>query len=82
MNQKIKQAMREEDSNVGLLGQKLNTTRTELLKELKTSMNDYISEDLLTRLTKQEIVDEDHKNAQKELEKVVSQLFELKLSHT
>ena len=74
--------MREEDSNVGLLGQKLNTTRTELLKELKTSMNDYISEDLLTRLTKQEIVDEDHKNAQKELEKVVSQLFELKLSHT
>ena len=74
--------MSEEDSNVGLLGQKLNTTRTELLKELKTSMNDYISEDLLTRLTKQEILDEDHKNAQKEFEKVVSQLFELKLSHT
>ena len=74
--------MNEEDSNVGLLGQKLNTTRTELLKELKTSMNDYISEDLLTRLTKQEIVDEDHKNAQKEFEKVVSHLFELKLSHT
>ena len=54
LNQKIKQAMKEEDSNIAVLGQKMNSSRIEVLKDLKTSMNEYISEELLERLTNQQ----------------------------
>jgi len=82
LNHKIKQAMKEEDCNIAVLGQKMNSSRSEVLKDLKTSMNEYISEELIERLTNQQEMDEDNTRAQKDLEKVISELFELKISQS
>ena len=82
LNQKIKKAMEDEDCNIAVLGQKMNSSRSEVLKDLKTSMNEYISEELLERLTNQQEMDEDNTNAHKDLEKIISELFELKISQS
>ena len=74
--------MEDEDCNIAVLGQKMNSSRSEVLKDLKTSMNEYISEELLERLTNQQEIDEDNTNAHKDLEKIISELFELKISQS
>ena len=74
--------MKEEDCNIAVLGQKMNFSRIEVLKDLKTSMNEYISKELLERLTNQQEMDDDNTSAHKDLEKVISELFELKISQS
>ena len=77
----MKQAMKDEDPNIAQLGQRLNSSRTEVLKDLKQSMKELIPEDLLNRLSNQDRMNErGRSDAQEDLEKVVSDLFELKLT--
>ena len=77
----MKQAMKDEDPNIAQLGQRLNSSRTEVLKDLKQSMKEHIPEDLLNRLTNQETINEGgNSDAQEDLEKVIYDLFELKLT--
>ena len=82
LNKKIKEAMKKDDPNISELGQRLNSSRTKVLQDLKRSMNEYISIDLYNRLTDQNMNKEDNTAAQDDLEKVISSLFELKLTQT
>ena len=77
----MKQAMKDEDPNIAQLGQRLNSSRTEVLKDLKQSMKELIPEDLVNRLSNQDRMNErGRSDAQEDLEKVISDLFELKLT--
>ena len=82
LNKRIKEAMKKDDPNISELGQRLNSSRTKVLQDLKRSMNEYISIDLYNRLTDQNMNKEDNTAAQDDLEKVISSLFELKLTQT
>ena len=82
LNKRIKEAMKKDDPNISELGQRLNSSRTKVLQDLKKSMNEYISIDLYNRLTDQNMNKEDNTAAQDDLEKVISSLFELKLTQT
>ena len=55
LNKKIKEAMKKDDPNISELGQRLNSSRTKVLQDLKRSMNEYISIDLYNRLTDQKV---------------------------
>ena len=76
----MKDAMKNEEPNMVELGQKLNTGRTKVLQDLKSSVDDYIPPDLISVLTDQGSIDEKERlRANEDLEKIVQGIYEMKI---
>ena len=76
----MRESMKEENTNMAQLGQRLNVARAKLLEDLK-SPESHIPSDILTVLTGQQEAEEVRVvSANEELERVIAELFEFKLN--
>merc|ERR1712150_91278 len=81
LNKQMRDAMKNEETNMAGLGHKLNSARTQLLNDLKTSISDHIPSDIISVLTddQPDIPADKFKNADEQLERIIGELFDLKL---
>ena len=80
LNTQMREAMKNDESDMTQLGQRLNTARTKLLQDLKTSINECIPSEVISAVTEeQDIGQENMRKANEDLERIIGELFELKL---
>ena len=76
----MREAMKNEESDMAQLGQRLNKARTKLLQDFKTSINECIPSDIISAVTEEQDMGQEEKlKTNEDLERIVGELFELKL---
>ena len=77
----MREAMKNEEPDMAELGRKLNVARSKLLQDLKTSLNELIPPEVISIVVaEKEVEEESVVKADQELEKIVGELFEMKLT--
>ena len=77
----MREAMNNEEPDMDKLGRKLNVARSKLLQDLKTSLSEVIPPEVISIVVAEKEVEEERVvKADQDLEKIVGELFEMKLT--
>ena len=77
----MREAMNNEEPDMAKLGRKLNVARSKLLQDLKTSLNELIPPEVISIVVAEKEVEEERVvKADQDLERIVGELFEMKLT--